>query len=85
MDAEKERVVKIIVVLSGGYPGKVYADNGEFAPFDKSRDIEQFEQSENRTLRGESIEEGRAEEEEERLERASLRYKYKYKCISISI
>ena len=51
-------MVKIIVVLSRSYPGKIYAGKREFA---------------NKTLRGESTEEGRAEDEEERLDRASLR------------
>ena len=51
-------MVKIIVVLSRGYPGKIYAGKAEFAK---------------KTLRGESTEEGRAEDEEERLDRASLR------------
>ena len=41
MDGRK-RVVKIIV-LSGSFSGKIFASKGEFAMFDKSKDIEQFE------------------------------------------
>ena len=41
MDGRK-RVVKIIV-LSGSFPGKIYAGKDKFAMFDKSKDIEQFE------------------------------------------
>ena len=42
MDGRK-RVVKMIVVLSGSFPGKIYAGKDKFAMFDKSKDIEQFE------------------------------------------